>query len=93
VRRFYGWRPACGSAEAGVGNPSPAGHDAYPVTLTGLGEREHLASPEVDLETHITDVVNVVEFDDPPGRNGDRVFHERRQPDDDPYIRRRRTKS
>lgn len=40
------------------------GHDAYPVTLTGLGERVHLASPEVDLETHITDVVNLVEFED-----------------------------
>jgi pimeloyl-ACP methyl ester carboxylesterase len=39
------------------------GHDAYPVTLTGLGERVHLASPEVDLETHITDVVNLVEFE------------------------------
>jgi pimeloyl-ACP methyl ester carboxylesterase len=41
-----------------------SGHDAYPVTLTGLGEREHLAGPGVDLETHITDVVNVVEFED-----------------------------
>jgi pimeloyl-ACP methyl ester carboxylesterase len=40
------------------------GHDVYPVTLTGLGERVHLASPEVDLETHITDVVNLVEFED-----------------------------
>jgi pimeloyl-ACP methyl ester carboxylesterase len=40
------------------------GHDAYPVTLTGLGERVHLASPQVDLETHITDVVNLVEFED-----------------------------
>jgi pimeloyl-ACP methyl ester carboxylesterase len=40
------------------------GHEAYPVTLTGLGERQHLASPEVDLETHITDVVNLVEFED-----------------------------
>jgi pimeloyl-ACP methyl ester carboxylesterase len=40
------------------------GHEAYPVTLTGLGERVHLASPEVDLETHITDVVNLVEFED-----------------------------
>jgi pimeloyl-ACP methyl ester carboxylesterase len=40
------------------------GHDAYPVTLTGLGERVHLASPEVDLETHITDVVNLIEFED-----------------------------
>src|ERR671916_3427586 len=41
-----------------------AGHDAYPLTLTGLGERVHLASPEVDLQTHITDVVNLLEFED-----------------------------
>jgi pimeloyl-ACP methyl ester carboxylesterase len=40
------------------------GHDAYPVTLTGLGERVHLATPEVNLETHITDVVNLIEFED-----------------------------
>ncbi|HKH38934.1 MAG TPA: alpha/beta hydrolase [Rubrobacter sp.] len=40
------------------------GHDAYPVTLTGLGERAHLAGPEVDLETHITDVVSIIEFED-----------------------------
>jgi pimeloyl-ACP methyl ester carboxylesterase len=40
------------------------GHDAYPVTLTGLGDRVHLATPEVDLETHITDVVNIVGFED-----------------------------
>src|SRR4028119_1789837 len=40
------------------------GHDAYPLTLTGLGERVHLASPEVDAETHITDVVNLIEFED-----------------------------
>jgi pimeloyl-ACP methyl ester carboxylesterase len=40
------------------------GHDAYPATLTGLGERVHLARPEVDLDTHITDVVNLIEFED-----------------------------
>jgi pimeloyl-ACP methyl ester carboxylesterase len=40
------------------------GHDAYPVTLTGLGEREHLASPQVDLDTHIADVVNLMRFED-----------------------------
>jgi pimeloyl-ACP methyl ester carboxylesterase len=40
------------------------GHIAYPLTLTGLGERVHLASPEVNLETHITDVVNLIEFED-----------------------------
>ena len=39
-------------------------HDAYPLTLTGLGERVHLASPQTDLDTHITDVVNLIEFHD-----------------------------
>ena len=33
-------------------------------SLTGLGERSHLASREVDLNTHIRDVVNLIEFDD-----------------------------
>jgi pimeloyl-ACP methyl ester carboxylesterase len=40
------------------------GHDAYPLTPTGLGERVHLASPQVDLDTHITDVVNLIGFED-----------------------------
>ena len=39
------------------------GHAVSPVTLTGLGERVHLARPEVDLETHITDVVNVLDYE------------------------------
>lgn len=41
-----------------------AGHLVYTPTLTGLGEREHLASPEVDLDTHLRDVVNVLEYED-----------------------------
>src|SRR5215218_4907956 len=41
-----------------------AGHEAYPVTLTGLGERSHLSDPEVNLNTHITDVVNLIEVED-----------------------------
>ncbi|WP_436763290.1 alpha/beta fold hydrolase [Streptosporangium sp. V21-05] len=41
-----------------------AGHDVHPVTLTGLGDRVHLAGPEVDLETHIQDIVNTVVFAD-----------------------------
>ena len=41
-----------------------AGHDVYPVTLTGLGDRAHLARPEVDLETHIEDVVSVLDAED-----------------------------
>ncbi len=40
-----------------------AGHDVYPLTLTGLADRSHLA-PGVDLETHIADVVRLVEAED-----------------------------
>jgi pimeloyl-ACP methyl ester carboxylesterase len=39
------------------------GHKVYTPTLTGLGERSHLISGLVDLNTHITDVVNVVNFE------------------------------
>jgi pimeloyl-ACP methyl ester carboxylesterase len=41
-----------------------AGHEVYALTLTGLGERSHLATPEVDLDTHTQDVVNVLEYED-----------------------------
>lgn len=37
------------------------GHEVYPLSLTGLGDRVHLASPDVNLETHITDIVNTLE--------------------------------
>jgi pimeloyl-ACP methyl ester carboxylesterase len=40
------------------------GHDVYPPSLTGLGDRIHLASPSVNLETHIADVVNTLESED-----------------------------
>ncbi|HWL47404.1 MAG TPA: alpha/beta hydrolase, partial [Sphingomonadaceae bacterium] len=40
-----------------------AGHEVYAPTLTGLGEREHLASPAIDLATHIRDVVNLIEYE------------------------------
>jgi pimeloyl-ACP methyl ester carboxylesterase len=40
------------------------GHDVYTPTLTGLGERAHLATPAVDLETHILDIVNVLTYED-----------------------------
>jgi pimeloyl-ACP methyl ester carboxylesterase len=33
-----------------------AGHDVHTPTLTGLGERAHLLTPEVGLATHIEDV-------------------------------------
>jgi pimeloyl-ACP methyl ester carboxylesterase len=41
-----------------------AGETVYPVTLTGLGERTHLASPDVSLDTHIQDVANVLFYED-----------------------------
>jgi pimeloyl-ACP methyl ester carboxylesterase len=34
------------------------------MTLTGLGERSHLARPDVDLEVHIADVVNLLRYED-----------------------------
>ncbi len=40
------------------------GHTVYRVTLTGLGEREHLNSTDVSLQTHINDVVNTILFED-----------------------------
>jgi pimeloyl-ACP methyl ester carboxylesterase len=40
------------------------GHDVHPVTLTGLGDRSHLATPETDLGTYLDDVVKLVEFED-----------------------------
>ena len=40
------------------------GHEVTAPTLTGLGERVHLAHPGIDLATHITDVVNVLTYED-----------------------------
>ena len=40
------------------------GHEVFPVTLTGMGDRFHLASEEVGIETGIQDVLNVIEFND-----------------------------
>ncbi len=40
------------------------GHEAYAVTLTGMGERVHLASKEVGIETAIQDVLNVIKYND-----------------------------
>ena len=40
------------------------GHKVFSPTLTGLGERSHLLSKDVDLDTHITDIVNVIKWED-----------------------------
>ena len=39
------------------------GHKVFTPTLTGLGERVHLLNASVDLNTHTTDVVNLIKFE------------------------------
>src|SRR3974377_2296239 len=38
-----------------------AGHEVYAPTLTGIGARKHLLSREIDLATHIQDVIGVID--------------------------------
>ena len=40
------------------------GHKVFSPTLTGVGERSHLLSKDVVLDTHITDIVNVLKWED-----------------------------
>jgi pimeloyl-ACP methyl ester carboxylesterase len=40
------------------------GYNVYRPELTGLGERVHLARPDISLSTHIEDVVNMILFED-----------------------------
>jgi pimeloyl-ACP methyl ester carboxylesterase len=41
-----------------------SGHLVFTPTLTGLGERSHLARAEIGLEMHVNDVVNVLKYED-----------------------------
>ena len=41
-----------------------AGHEIFTPSYTGLGERSHLSSPDVTLETHIQDIANVLFYED-----------------------------
>jgi pimeloyl-ACP methyl ester carboxylesterase len=41
-----------------------AGHAVFTPTLTGLGERVHLLTPDVDLTTHVQDILGVLEYED-----------------------------
>jgi len=53
----YGWRkvrPLLAAAQ----------HEVYTPSLTGIGERSHLASPSVCLSTHIQDVANTLFYED-----------------------------
>jgi pimeloyl-ACP methyl ester carboxylesterase len=38
------------------------GHEVFTPTLTGVGERSHLLSPSIGLDTHILDVVNEMKW-------------------------------
>lgn len=38
-----------------------AGHEVHAPTLTGLSERAHLLSPQVGLDTHVEDVVRLLD--------------------------------
>ncbi|MFJ6686857.1 alpha/beta fold hydrolase [Streptomyces werraensis] len=40
-----------------------AGHEVYTPTLTGLGERAHLASPKIGLRTHVDDLLGVLTYE------------------------------
>ena len=43
---------------------SSQGHRAHAVTLTGVGERAHLMSSAITLETHIADVLQAIEAEE-----------------------------
>ena len=40
------------------------GHQVHPVTLTGMGERVHLARKDLGIETAIQDVLNLIKYND-----------------------------
>ena len=39
------------------------GHKVFTPTMTGLGERSHLLSKDIHLDTHVTDIVNVIKWE------------------------------
>ena len=41
-----------------------AGHEVFTPTLTGLGEMSHLLDRDIDLDTHVQDLVNFIDFQD-----------------------------
>jgi pimeloyl-ACP methyl ester carboxylesterase len=51
------WRPVARRLSA-------RGHEVLTPTLTGMGERAHLAAPSVGVETHVRDIVAVLEMED-----------------------------
>jgi pimeloyl-ACP methyl ester carboxylesterase len=51
------WRRVLGPLRA-------AGHEVHAPTLTGVGERAHLRRPEIDLATHVADVLGLVQAEE-----------------------------
>lgn len=45
-------------------NLSARGHEVFAPSCTGCGDRKHLASPDVGLDTHITDIANIIEYEE-----------------------------
>ena len=43
------------------------GHEVFTPTLTGVGERSHLLAPQVNLNTHIDDIVNFIRWEELSG--------------------------
>lgn len=42
----------------------PTGDEVYAPSLTGLGERSHLLTPEIDLDTHVQDILGLLFFEE-----------------------------
>ena len=40
------------------------GHEVFTPTLTGVADRSHVSSPSVNLDTHITDVTNLIRWEE-----------------------------
>jgi len=53
----WAWRRVAPLLERG-------GSAVYPLTLTGMGDRVHLATPQVGLETAVQDVINTIVYED-----------------------------
>ena len=41
-----------------------AGHEVFAPTMTGVGERSHLLRPDIDLDFHIRDLLEVLRYED-----------------------------
>lgn len=53
----WAWRPVADALRA-------RGHEVYALSLTGMGERAHLTRPDIDLDVHVTDVLNLLRYED-----------------------------